>query len=179
MKKLKLQPLGKIDASLLDSLAALLAKRFGFQVYIQQPLPIPIYAFNPRRRQFHTPTILRRLRRAKLAEDEGILGVTNVDMYVPGLNFVFGQAEIKGKAAAISLFRLRPEFYKQDISGGENKALYLKRAGKEAVHEIGHVLSLKHCPDETCVMHFSSSISDTDKKSDSLCLEHQSQLLKG
>lgn len=176
MKKLKLQPLGKIDANLLDSLAALLAKRFGFQVYIQQPLPIPIYAFNPRRRQFHTPTILRRLRRVKLTEDEGVLGITNVDLYVPGLNFVFGQAEINGNAAAISLFRLRPEFYKQNISGGENRALYLERAGKEAIHEIGHVLGLKHCADETCVMHFSSSISDTDKKYNNFCNDHLKQV---
>lgn len=176
MEKVKLQPLGKIESSLLESLKAILKRRFGFRVSIEPPLPIPIYAFNPRRRQFHTPTILRRLRRVPLAEDEGILGVTNVDIYVPGLNFVFGQAEISGKAAAISLFRLRPEFYKQDISGGENQVLCLKRAGKEAVHEIGHVLGLKHCPEETCVMHFSNTIEDTDKKANNFCQEHLKQL---
>lgn len=178
MEKLKLQPLGEIETSLLANLKAILEKRFGLWISIEQPISVPIYAFNPRRRQFHTPTILRRLHRVKLAEGEGILGITAVDLYVPGLNFVFGQAEIRGKAAAISLFRLRPEFYKQDISGGENRALYLKRAGKEAIHEIGHLMGLKHCPDTSCVMHFSNTIYDTDLKSDTFCAQHHQQLLE-
>ena len=65
-----------------------------------------------------------------------VLGITNVDLYVPHLNFVFGEAECPGKAAIISLYRLEPEFYGQS----PNTKLFAQHSVKEAVHEIGHTL---------------------------------------
>jgi archaemetzincin len=93
------------------------------------------------------------------------LGIIDADLYVPGLNFVFGEADLMGCCALISLTRLRQEFYSLPADSG----LFFQRVAKEAVHEIGHTLGLNHCPDVRCVMHFSNSLEDTDIKSSYLC----------
>jgi archaemetzincin len=92
-----------------------------------------------------------------------VLGVTEVDLYSKGsnnrdLNFVFGQAQILGRAAVISLYRLR----------GEEDVFHL-RALKEAVHELGHTMGLRHCDNKICVMRFSDSLADTDFKNAEFC----------
>lgn len=172
---LLLQPLGKVEKDTITSLMSILKERFGFELLVAGEMQIPLYALNPRRRQFHAPSILRRLKGTEENATK-ILGVATVDLYVPGLNYVFGQAEIDGQVAIISLYRLRPELYGKISNPTEAKSLFLKRAGKEAVHEIGHTLGMKHCPDSTCVMHFSNSITDTDKKNDNFCPDHQREL---
>jgi archaemetzincin len=96
---------------------------------------------------------------------ERVLGVVDVDLYATDLNFVFGEADPKEGVAVISLARLRQEFY--DLP--PNQALFQERTLKEAIHELGHTYGLGHCPDSTCVMHFSNSLEDTDKKSWRFC----------
>jgi hypothetical protein len=83
----------------------------------------------------------------------------------PGLNFVFGLADPSSRCAIISLARLYPEFYGQP----RNPGLFKARAVKEAVHELGHLLGLGHCPDPACVMAFSNSLGDTDRKGPGFC----------
>jgi archaemetzincin len=84
-----------------------------------------------------------------------------VDLYVSQLNFVFGEAAVDGRISIISLYRLRPEYY----GTPQNGELLTERAVKEAIHELGHTFGLHHCPDPRCVMCFSNSIADTDRKS--------------
>ncbi|RMD53346.1 MAG: archemetzincin, partial [Nitrospirae bacterium] len=88
-----------------------------------------------------------------------------VDLYADGLNFVFGEADILRGVAIISLTRLHQSFYGLP----EDRGLFIERALKEAVHELGHLYGLRHCPDPHCVMHFSNSLLDTDKKSYKFC----------
>jgi predicted Zn-dependent protease len=94
-----------------------------------------------------------------------LLALCNFDAYSNGLNFVFGQAHMNGKVAAVYLPRLRQEFYALE----ENENLFLQRVLKEAVHEIGHAFGVGHCPISRCVMHFSNSISDTDVRAKDFC----------
>jgi archaemetzincin len=91
--------------------------------------------------------------------------VVDVDIFSSGLNYVFGEAYVPGNAALISLWRLKPEFYRENA--GTN--VFAVRMLKEAVHELGHTLGIQHCPKSYCVMHFSNSIFDTDKKQTLLC----------
>jgi archaemetzincin len=94
-----------------------------------------------------------------------ILGICNFDAYSSGLNFVFGQASLTGGVAAIYLPRLRQEFY----GLAAVRSIFIERMLKEATHEVGHAFGLNHCPNQSCVMHFSNSLIDTDRKAKNFC----------
>lgn len=129
-------------------------------------MQLPHEAYNRLRQQYLSEPILGEVLEyaLKLEGERGerciVLGVMDADIYVPGMNFIFGEAQCPGKAAIISLFRLRPEFYGE----GPNQNLLINRAIKEAIHEIGHALGLRHCKNPLCVMHFSLHIGMTDRK---------------
>lgn len=128
--------------------------------------PIPQDAYNVSRRQYYSSIILAKVRNyVEKSEADRVLGVTEVDLYVPRLNFVFGEAECPGRTAIVSLFRLRPEFYGRS----PDWPLFVERCAKEAVHEVGHTLGLGHCPNSACIMFFSNSILDTDRKKLAFC----------
>lgn len=163
-------PIGSLDKSLLRNLAKVLDERFKIRFIIKDYLEIPKDAFNPKRGQFDSNKIFNKL---KKYEGKRVIGIIDKDLYVQGLNFVFGQAELLGRCALISITRLRQEFYglpKDDI-------IFFKRVIKEAIHELGHTYGLKHCSNENCVMFFSNSIIDTDKKSSFFCKNCQEKLV--
>jgi len=129
-------------------------------------LPLQEKAFEKERGQYSSSLILSEVQRYAVRRGFGcVLGVVDADIFVSGLNFVFGEAACPGKAALISLWRHRPEFYHEP----SDMEVFLERAVKEAVHEVGHTLGLGHCPRSLCVMHFSNSILDTDRKQSEFC----------
>jgi archaemetzincin len=129
--------------------------------------------FNEQRNQLNSDKLLRYLATTIIKDNTGsydlkntiILGICNFDAYSSGLNFVFGQASLTGGVAAIYLPRLRQEFY--DISA--DISIFIERVLKESTHEVGHTFGLAHCPKQSCVMHFSNSIVDTDRKAKDFC----------
>ena len=163
-------PLGQVDETLLKNLAKVLNERFKIRFYIKEPIEIPIDTFNPRRGQFYSNKIFNKL---KKYEGKRVLGIIDKDLYVQGLNFVFGQAELPGRCALISITRLRQEFY----GLSKDDRILFKRMIKEAIHEVGHTYGLKHCSNKDCVMYFSNSIIDTDKKSSFFCKNCQEKLV--
>lgn len=159
---------------LLQPLKDSLKARFKEEVEITSELLLPDFAYNENRSQYYSSSILKVISDSiKEPRYKKILGVVDKDLYVPGLNFVFGEAEgIPGRVGIISLTRLRQEFYGLP----PDTTLFFARALKEAVHELGHLYGLHHCNDPSCVMHFSNSLLDTDNKSSHFCAKCKKKL---
>jgi archaemetzincin len=141
---------------------------------IEQPMQIPQEALNEQRQQHRSDMILDKINSyaEKEKDFDRVLGIVDSDIYAPRLNFVFGQARCPGKAALISLWRLKEEFYKRD----PNTELLVERGTKEAVHELGHTLGMEHCTNPFCVMYFSNSIFETDRKQTLFCNRCQEKI---
>lgn len=164
-------PVGKIDSTILINLKNNLAGVFKKRVEIDEPLPEPEYAFSKERGQYLSTAILKELISKNIETTKTkFLGVVDYDLYVPQLNFVFGEAS--WQAAVISLTRLRQEFYGLPAE----ESLFYKRVLTEAVHELGHTYGLSHCPNPRCVMFFSNTLADTDRKGFNFCPSCQKKL---
>ena len=167
--KLGVLPIGKADRSIMVRIKENLARVFPdiACVVVEEKFPLREEAFDEKRQQYKSHVILGEVQGYAIRKVglNRVLGVVDADIFVPKLSFVFGEATSPGKAALISLWRLKPEFYGDpaDIE------LLLERAVKEAVHELGHTFGLWHCSCSSCVMHFSNSISDTDIKQSIFC----------
>ncbi|NPA85922.1 MAG: archaemetzincin family Zn-dependent metalloprotease [bacterium] len=111
------------------------------------------------RGQYSAEHLLRWLA-ASYTEHDKVLGLLAQDIYIPGTNFVFGVAELEGRAAVVSAYRL---------ARACPPARAVLRLGKEMVHELGHTFGLEHCEDPRCVMSFSACIADVDRKGIELC----------
>ncbi len=164
-------PIGEVDATILLRVKEGLVKVFPETTcsIVDEQLPLSERDFDKNRKQYRSNSILNSLQgyAIKRKDCARILGIVDADIFVPELNFVFGEASCPGKAALISLWRLKPEFYQNP----PNMEHFATRSIKEAIHEIGHTLGLRHCQRSSCVMYFSNSIFDTDKKQTSFCDE--------
>lgn len=167
IRSIRVQPVGEAVAlEILNNLAADLAIAFRVSCRVDTAPLEAAFALDAGRLQFHSTAILARLiEAAPLEPGARILGVTERDLYVPVLTFVFGEAQLSGHAALISLHRLREEFYGLPPSG----ALLRERIAKEAIHELGHTVGLRHCPNWWCVMASAHAVERLDLKSRDFC----------
>jgi len=152
---ISLLPIGKCGRELLQHISGNL-NVFNMPVKILPRVPLPPDSYNKKRRQYRARKFLALAGRY---QGDRVLGITEEDLYVRELNFVFGLARKSGKCAVISVARL---------GFGDEEKLY-ERSLKEAVHELGHTMGLDHCSHRLCVMHFSNTLLDTDEKTADFC----------
>jgi archaemetzincin len=154
-----------VEEDILGSLENGIGRAFGREILRLRVAPDPVFAFDARRGQYSSTLILNEI----IAESPGgggmLLAVTGVDLFIPMLSFVFGQAQVGGMAALMSVARLRQEFYGLP----PDDSLLRKRALKECVHELGHAFGLVHCADVGCPMSLSHGIHQVDLKNTEFC----------
>jgi len=162
---LYLASIGRIEEELLLFLEARLGEVFGLQVGRLHPFVEPSYAFDPIRGQYSSVALMRQL--IEICPDGArLLGITEKDLFIPVLSFVFGQAQLNGRLAVVSLARLHQEFYRL----APDPAILEQRALKESMHELGHTFGLVHCPERSCPMSLATNIRQLDLKKTQWCV---------
>lgn len=162
------------DKNLLHSLCSALEGSFKIPVKISSnPFSLD-GGTDPVRDQVNSTWILSQLLKTEPEETCKVLAVTSVDLFIPVLTYVFGEAQLDGKAAVVSTYRLRDELYGLPRNPEKLKS----RLEKEAVHELGHTFGLIHCQDPRCVMHGSTYAEEIDLKSGQFCISCTSLLEK-
>ncbi|MDD1665034.1 MAG: archaemetzincin family Zn-dependent metalloprotease [Methanomicrobiales archaeon] len=161
--QIALVPFGDANQTILSWLEEDLPGIFSADVEVTPALPLPPKHFVKDRDQYLADGLLDEFSSIVSAPATLLLGISEADLFSPGMNFIFGIAN-RGRAL-ISTFRLRPEFFGQD----PNPRIFRRRILTEAVHELGHALGLTHCEYPGCVMFFSNWIGDTDRKGPGFC----------
>ncbi|MFX0074297.1 MAG: archaemetzincin family Zn-dependent metalloprotease [Candidatus Hermodarchaeota archaeon] len=172
-KIIYLQKIGDIDSGILILLKKNLNwffKKYNVKIVVlTEELSLLDSEYESNRRQYDGLKIKNRLAALVKKNDYfRVLGVLDVDIYSKFLNFIFGIADLaknsSSGSALISVTRLKESFYRRS----ENPAQFEQRVLKEAIHELGHTFGLEHC-ENPCVMRFSNSLEDTDRKPHELC----------
>ena len=159
-----ISPVGAIDSELLEPIRMGIKRIFRYKTEVIPLLQDVNFALDPKRKQYHSTPILKKLEEAAPVQTIKVIGITSVDLFIPILTHVYGEAQLGGAACIISTHRLA-----EGLSVAAYKDTYYERVAKEAVHELGHTFKLRHCKDNACIMHYCRSIKDVDMKSEQLC----------
>lgn len=127
-------------------------------------MAIPNVAWDAKRRQYDARRVLPALQRALPDDALGMVAVTEVDLYIPSVNYVFGLGSFERKVSVMSLYRFGSDFRTQAEPG-----TVLRRSLTVASHEFGHVLSMRHCTEFRCLMNGTNSLADADRHPQHLC----------
>jgi archaemetzincin len=160
-----LAPLKFSNTLLIDKIRNELTRYVPFEIK-KTELKIDIEnSYSKERSQYFSTLIISEAIKLSDVFDGKVVILTEVDLFIPVLTFVFGEAQLNGKYSIVSVCRLHEEFY----TGKTDEDLLLKRTMKEILHELGHNFGLKHCSNWDCVMHSSASIEEVDIKGETYC----------
>lgn len=165
MKYLYVGAIAGVDAAAIGAIRECLGEHFGAPVR-EMDLPAIDFAYDAGRKQYASIAALEMVARRCPADARKLLAVTERDLFIPVLTFVFGQAQLDGKTGIVSLARLRQEFYGLPA----NPAVFLERARKEALHETGHTFGLVHCANPACAMSLATGVGHIDSKEAAFCV---------
>ncbi|MFN2379407.1 MAG: archaemetzincin family Zn-dependent metalloprotease [Bacteroidales bacterium] len=138
---------------------------FGFPVTVRECHNDITEHYNPSRRQYDANKLLQMIGAFPGEKAVRIIGLYRVDLYIPVLTYIFGQAILGGEKAVASLYRLRNELYGMP----KDDALTVTRFTKVIVHEMGHSFGLVHCQNPECIMRSSTYVEDIDQKKLKFC----------
>jgi archaemetzincin len=166
--------IGSVPARVLEWVEGMVVEWYPWPLRRLPALRLPEGAYDAGRGQYQSVEIMKAVARCKPNDAARILGVTEVDLAIPMLTFVFGQAQLDGPVAVLSLCRLRQEFY--GLPGDED--LLRERVVKEVLHELGHTFGLTHCNESKCAMSLATHIGLVDNKEPRYCACCGSQLVR-
>ncbi len=172
MLEIQLVRVGHVNQDLVDFLCMTLPDLLGLNCSVLAPVLDPSVAYNPARHQYNSIDILVLISALQTAPGVKVLGLTPVDLFIPILTFVFGQAQLNNRNAVMSFHRLRQSYYGLP----EDEDVFLNRCEKEALHELGHTFGLVHCRNFECVMYLSNAIEQVDLKVGAFCDACRAQL---
>ena len=163
---------GFFEQDFLEQIAKAVQTEFGLPVNVREGhIDLGEY-YDPARSQYNANTLINVIDSMKFPESVKILGLFNVDLFIPILTYIFGQAYLSGKSGIASTYRLNNERYGMP----QNEQLLLDRTKKEVIHELGHTFGLIHCDNPICVMRSSTYLEDVDQKKQNLCHRCQEKL---
>jgi archaemetzincin len=165
LEKIKLISFGYFEKGLLDKVVNDVEHEFQLPVKTKEGhLDLSLF-YDPARRQYDGFKLLKEIDSGFAKETNKTLGLFNVDLYIPILTYIFGQAYLNGRAGIASIYRLRNERY----GIFKDEKILVERFRKEVIHELGHTFGLIHCYDPSCVMRSSTYVEDIDQKEHQLC----------
>jgi len=152
-------PIGDIPDIAPKVIAAHISGYLDLQAILLEPMQTPSYALDRQRRQYDAGSILQHLESGFFDSVDKVVGIMDVDLFVPVFTHVFGEARQGGRVALISIFRLK----ENAMDTSSDSAIALERAAKVALHELCHLYDLTHCESHQCLMYFSGSLPDLDR----------------
>jgi archaemetzincin len=165
MRPIGVVPFGDVPEIVLKVITVHISTLLNLPSQILPPLDLPAYAFDAKRYQYDAGIIIDALESMPFKNYEKVVGVLDLDLFIPIFTHVFGEAKQGGKVALVSLFRLG----KNADGSSPPEALVHERAVKVALHELGHLFELWHCEHKRCLMHFSGCIEELDEQPLYLC----------
>jgi archaemetzincin len=159
-----ISPIGEFSSELIEAIAREIKRVFGFSTDTESVLQDLTFALDQDRNQYHSTLILEQLAANRPAQAIRVIAIAQVDLFIPILTHVYGEAQLGGTACIVSTYRLN-----EVRLGGNISQKYFDRIVKEAIHELGHTFNLRHCPEHACIMHYCRNEEDVDRKSDQLC----------
>jgi archaemetzincin len=157
---------GEFERSILEEIAKAVQQEYNYEVdIITKMIDLP-QIYNADRRQYDANFLLKEIEELVFPESIKKIGLFKVDLFIPILTYIFGQAKFKGDTGVASIYRLKNEPY-----GIENDdVLAYNRFKKVIIHELGHTFGLVHCYVPNCVMRPSTYVEDIDQKTNHLCV---------
>ncbi len=165
---------GYFEKGVLEMISGDIEREFLMPVKVREGFLDLSEFFDPYRKQYDGNRLLKEIDSKFASETAKTVGLFSVDLYIPILTYIFGQAFLNGRSGIASIYRLSNERY--GIKGDKN--VFIERIRKEVIHELGHMFGLIHCANPVCVMRSSTYVEDIDQKEYSLCLRCREELQK-
>jgi archaemetzincin len=172
LENILLISVGFFENRLLDRIAKDIEHEFLLPVKIREGHLDLSEFYHPARRQYDGNLLLKEIDNQFASDSVKTLGLFNVDLFIPILTYIFGQAFLNGRTGIASVFRLSNERY--GLIADEK--ILVDRIRKEVIHELGHTFGLIHCHDPVCVMRSSTYVEDIDQKNHNLCQQCRAEI---